>query len=481
MGKPIDEVNLSRNADHFIIAELVGKIVTVKDVLIELFLPRHDEEEVFLYCKPNSQQYNELNKEFEFSIIGHDEFSDGSINNKFYVKRAFLKKSQRSFYTSKLGELNIVLQAYDLMIICERDNKKENSVTEGFFTFFNRFVIPPLKLIRRKANGEVTFDSSDRYSFTLQSGLKLTFDTYYRYEDFGDYEKSSPYSVAEFKTDIDPAQINEIVNETDDFLLLLSFALGKICICTGWVASSNSKIVKYFRRDKAIPSKSEKNSFSDQLVETYELKSFLEHTYKYFINFNNRELLRNILYPVVRENKISVETRYLILFAILESIILDYKKSFGYEIILDEDLFNELKIDLKELIKSKLLSIDKDRRKFIYEKLPELNRVSFTSSLALFQKHYKIKLDDLWPLSDSKDGASLSDIRNKIIHGEIFNYHQSQAISYAVIHLQIIVERMILSLLDWDISKSTASADYNKHFFAKENEKIKFYQQSLLN
>ena len=104
MDKSIDDFNLSKDADHFIIAELVGKVVSVKSVLIELFLPHNDNEEILLICKPNSQQYNDLNKEYEFSINGYDEFSDGSINNNFYVKRAFRKKSHPTIYTSKLRD-----------------------------------------------------------------------------------------------------------------------------------------------------------------------------------------------------------------------------------------------------------------------------------------------------------------------------------------------------------------------------------------
>ena len=146
------------------------------------------------------------------------------------------------------------------------------------------------------------------------------------------------------------------------------------------------------------------------------------------------------------KKKISVETRYLILFAILESIILNFKKNNDYEPILPEDNFNDLKNDLKKFIKSRLSSVDSNRRKFIYEKLSELNRISFASSLELYQKHYNIKIDDLWPLADSKEGASLADIRNKIIHGETFSNHQFQAIGFAMHHLQIIVERMVLSL-----------------------------------
>ena len=477
MDKSIGDFNISRDADHFIIAELVGQVVTVKDILIELFLPHNNEEEVVLICKPNSQQYNDLNKEYEFSINGYDEFSDGSINNNFFVKRAFRKKSHPTFYTSKLRDFTIVLQAYDLMIVCERDNPQGNGETKGYFTIFNRFQVPPLKSLLRKPNGEVTVDPREKYSFVLESGVKLTFDIFYRYENTEDYTKSYPYAVAEFKTDLDPERINEIIVEIDDFLLLVSLALETICVCTGWIAFSNSKKVTYYRRDRVIPDKEESSSYSEYLIEPFELITFLEKSYKAFIGFNDRELLRNILFPLVRRKKISIETHYLILFAILESIILNYKKNNNYEFILRKDDFNNLKNDLKEFIKLKLSSIDKIKRKFIYEKLSELNRVSFPSSLELYQKHYNIKIDDLWPLFDSKTGASLADIRNKIIHGETFSNHQFQAISFAMHHLQIIVERMVLSLLSWNISKSRVSSEYTKQHFAKDFEKVKYYQK----
>ena len=419
----IDNFSFSRKADHFIIAELIGKINTINDVPTELYLPKNDNEEIFLICKPNDKQYSNLIREFEFSINGYDEFSDGTINHKFHVKRAFRKKNYPSIYTSKLQDFTVVLQAYDLIKICERDSDFGKSETEGYFTIFNRFEIPPLKLLLRKPNGEVIVEPYEKYFFILESGLKLTFDTYYKYENSEDYGKSFPYTVAEFKTDLDPERINEYIAEIDDFLLLLSLALEKICVCTGWVAHSNSKIVSYYRRDRTIPYKDEKHSYSDNLIEYFELKTFLEKSYRAFINFNDRELLRNILFPIIRKKKISVETHYLILFAILESIILNYKRNNDYESILPTNNFNNLKSDLKKFIRSKLTSVDKNRRKFIYDKLPELNRISFKSSFELFQVQYKIPINDIWPLIDSKEGTSLAQIRNKIIHGEIFSNH----------------------------------------------------------
>ncbi|OGU74924.1 MAG: hypothetical protein A2V93_04215 [Ignavibacteria bacterium RBG_16_34_14] len=313
----------------------------------------------------------------------------------------------------------------------------------------------------------------------MESGLKLTFDTYYKYENIKDYIKSFPYSVAEYKTNIDPEKINEIILEIDDFLLLVSLALEKICLCTGWVAYSNSKIVRYLRRDRTIPDRDTKRSYSDYLIEPFELKTFLEKSYNAFINFNDRNLLRNILFPIVRKKKISVETHYLILFAILESTVLNYKKNNKYEPILPPDDFNVLKDDLEKFIKKKLNSDEnmKERRKFIYEKLPELNRISFKSSFELFQNHYKIYVGDLWPLIESKEGATLAHIRNKIIHGEIFSNHQFNAVRLAMEHLQIIVERIVFTLLNWDISNTKVSLEYVKQYHSKEFEKVKYYQK----
>lgn len=481
-----DNYEIKRKADRYIISELMGKAINVKDVLIELFLPHNDSEEIFLICKPNKLQFMALIKEHEFNIVAHDEFGDGSINNKYYIKRAFRKKSNTTFYTSKLSETMIILQAYDLMIICERDNILWDGKTEGYFTIFNNFQLPPLKSLTRKHNGEVIVDPRDRYTFKLESGLELTFDIFYRYENEEDYTKSYPYAVAEFKNNLEPERINEIIIEIDDLLRLISLALEKVCVCTGWVAYSNTKSVVFYRRDRVIPEKDEGDNYYHSIIEPFEVNSFIECAYKAFTKFNDKELLRNILTPLVRSKKLSVETHYLILFAILESIVLNYKKLNKYEPILTRSLFNDLKKDLgnsinskKDLLRFKLALDDEEveqKIKYMSEKLSELNRISFNSSFELFQKQYNIPINDLWPLYDTKESTTLAQIRNKIIHGETFSNHQFQAISFALHHLQIILERMVLSLLGWDISNSRVSLEYTRQNYSKLVDDIKYYQ-----
>jgi len=487
MDTLLDNIDLKRKADSYIISELKGKAINVKDVLIELFLPHNDSEEILLICKPNQLQYIEIIKEHEFNIKAYDEFSDGSINNNYYIKRAFRKKSHQTFYTSKLGDATIILQAYDLMIVCERDNTQWDGKTEGYFTIFNRFQLPPLKSLTRKPSGEVIVDPRDKYTFELESGLKLTFDIYYKYEDTEDYTKSYPYTVAEFKTNIEPERINEIIIEIDDLLRLVSLALEKVCVCTGWVAYSNNKRVTFYRRDRVIPHKNEDDNYYDLIIEPFEVTSFIECAYKAFTKFNDKELLRNILTPLVRKKKLSVETHYLILFAILESVVLNHKKLRRFEPILTRNLFNELKKDLensinskKEFLRSKLDSNDEgieQKIKFMCEKLSELNRISFNSSFELFQKQFNIPINDLWPLYDAKEGPTLKQIRDKIIHGVTFSNHQFQAISFALHHLKFIVERIVFTLLGWDISNSRLSLEYIQQSYSKLLEEVKYYQK----
>lgn len=484
-----DNFNFSKKADHFIIAEFINGSKIISKVLTELYLPKVETDEIILICKLDEKKYIQFLNEFEFRVNGYDEFSDGGINNKFYIKKAFCLKKPSIIYTSKLREFKVLLQAYDLTIVSEKNNIQEKGETKGIFTIFNNFEIPPAKTIIRKPNGEATIESPEKYEFVLASNLKLTFDTYYDHEYQEDNIISRPYTVAEFETDLDPESINELIVDVDDFLLILSLAIGKICICTGWAASSNNKIVRYYRRDRVIPEKADKYSFLDSLIEQFDLKSFLKEGYKSFIDFNDKKLLRNIIYPLLLKNKPNVETRYLILFAALESLLLNYKKVNGYESILPNNIFKifkkELENNIKEkrdIINAKLQLSDEiieEKLNFICSKTSELNRIPFEASFNLFNKYYKVYIDDLWPLVNSNKGASLSKIRNMLIHGEIFSNPQLQATVLAKTHLQVIIERIVLAILGWDITKTRVSPVYLSKQFPDDKKKVKYFQKLL--
>lgn len=74
-----------------------------------------------------------------------------------------------------------------------------------------------------------------------------------------------------------------------------------------------------------------------------------------------------------------------------------------------------------------------------------------------YRRMYALDLSDLWPLFDKTKGASLSEIRNFIVHGGVFTESDWIALSYAVENLQWILERILLVALGWDIALSAVS------------------------
>lgn len=112
--------------------------------------------------------------------------------------------------------------------------------------------------------------------------------------------------------------------------------------------------------------------------------------------------------------------------------------------------------------------IKKNKRKLMYAKIKELNRISFDTAFNSFRESYQIDINDLWPLIGTSKEApvSLSMIRNRIIHGERFEHKEYEALVFANINLRWILERCILRILDWDIEKSKIHPFYLKSEFA---------------
>lgn len=92
-------------------------------------------------------------------------------------------------------------------------------------------------------------------------------------------------------------------------------------------------------------------------------------------------------------------------------------------------------------------------------------------------KKYSLDLSDLWPLLSKSSGASLSDIRNAAVHGEVFTESDWLALSYAGENLRWMLERILLVSLGWDIQASAVSPQKLRLFYAHkwqaEQQKIK--------
>jgi len=72
-----------------------------------------------------------------------------------------------------------------------------------------------------------------------------------------------------------------------------------------------------------------------------------------------------------------------------------------------------------------------------------------------FVDESKVDLSDLWPVFGP--GATLSEVRNTLIHGGSFYDERFTSLCHAMDNIECIAKRLILTILGWDVGKSNIS------------------------
>jgi len=127
--------------------------------------------------------------------------------------------------------------------------------------------------------------------------------------------------------------------------------------------------------------------------------------------------------------------------------------------------------------------VESAQRALIYNKLGELNRISLREAFDAFCNAYAIELADLWPVFTEDKGAGLSDIRNKLIHGDPFPHDLIAPLSIACEHMEYVLQRMIVGVLGWDVKKTKIDRTYLRAnlFAIKELHKAKAWVSEYIN
>jgi len=146
------------------------------------------------------------------------------------------------------------------------------------------------------------------------------------------------------------------------------------------------------------------------------------------------------------------------MFAGLETLILDFRRTENIEIVLPPGQFKHLRNYLKECIKkSTKPELTATQQESICKKLGELNRVSLREAFENFCEQYGIHLLDLWPVFGGDGVVGLVDIRNKLIHGDPLSHDMFGALIVAKEHLKYTLERVLVKVLGWKLEKTKVS------------------------
>lgn len=334
-------------------------------------------------------------------------------------------------------------------------------------------MIAPRTYTEPNENGEVKQTKSEPISFNLSNSKPIKSDVLYTYNSNNGHFESDRYQIltTTIKKHKDPIKfINEnICNEVDDILMLLSFIHRGRVSYVNWRADFNNEMIWHYRSNRLKLTDIKDDRFRE-LIERKDVQKFVTESLPIYKSSIYRDTINNSIHSLDGRNSTIIELAYLSYFQALESLILTCKRSNELEFILKENEFSELK-DLIEKTINNFLPNQKEKRGKIKSKLLELNRVSLKESAELFFSEFDVPRNDIWPIFDDKKNNSvgLYTIRNRIVHGDVINSEYLSQVAVALEHLKILLMRCIFTILQWDISQTKIDNRHlsNYHNFFK--------------
>lgn len=259
-----------------------------------------------------------------------------------------------------------------------------------------------------------------------------------------------------------------LVHAVDNWVLLASFGSRWPTTCLGWELFDAHSYTRHFRCGRTRP-RTDELRWEEQdshygLVDFKNFEEFLSHSYNFLhrSSAEDREVLQQVLERILTGYGRFVESSFLALYAALEMLVLRFRKTQGLELIFTPEEWKIFESDATRFVKSHpLTASNKKRRKLLYEKGPELNRISFGTAFEEFcaSRDHPVPLGDLWPVTGKN---SLSILRNELVHGETFSAMRHSVLGTATSHLQWWLERMVLSLIGWPIERSMVAPRFLK-------------------
>lgn len=143
------------------------------------------------------------------------------------------------------------------------------------------------------------------------------------------------------------------------------------------------------------------------------------------------------------------------------------------------------KKEIQDSVKAIMKNYSGEQRSYMYGKLNELNRIPLRIVFEKFCSEYNIDVSDLWPLYRTGNIIGLSDIRNKLIHGDIISSEFIKMLSEAKSSLQYMLERVLLTIMGYsannsDVSKMLLSNDqYRLNWTVDEQIKFTAYIDNM--
>jgi hypothetical protein len=455
-------------------AELQFGTITLENVPCEIVFPKTQDEKVILKAQLKANEFSPSELPFIFSLRA----------TFFTAQSSLLKISAEKVYNLGINTSHVatnqeysVLRAEPVNLkIQEFIQRSEDQKNPKIFYFWltQSIQLAPFYSTELHYNGDISVKTYNNKEFEIVEGLKFSFINYYfHYNDPKRKNKriSEPVLAAEFLGFTEHKLGEDIFSEIEIFLKLVSFSERRRVVCYGYKGTLENEIINFYRGDISIPKEDFNHLANEVLIDSQNFEEFTLISLNAGRSCFFREHLFDAIGKAAYREYSSLESEYLSYYSALENLINGYRDTHNFHYILVDDDYKKFCKDLKYFIKKHDLFSDNNeekelrskKRKLVYEKIAELNRISFGTAFTSFCEFYQIDLRDLWSLGAGEVSTSLTKIRNRLIHGGRFERAEYDAVICAKTHLKWTLERCILRVLDWDIEKSNVRPSFLKY------------------
>lgn len=462
---------LNREEDHLVKATLIVDGSEINDVPCKIYLPERIHEKPYVIVKPSKEDAIKIGTSHKGALKANVYGFDKKIITSIEAPIIYFSGYSTKHWGNGISDSTIPGEPQDLHVVSHLTaNEHPEKMQIVFWVSPNQFLEPAISSTS-SYTGDITCKRVNNLEFMLEDDVKLVFDTHFssKRAKNGDFVQWS-FLVACAELSVSANDVGTLKNSLlpviDDFLLIASFASKQRTACLGWTASDKNSYATFYRGNYTFPQNDTEVSVDDGLIEIKHFEKFAGTCYSAFSKFENKLALRNALHSVVPSRSSTVETSFLSMFAGLETIVLDFRRREALEFVLSEKDWTALRRYLQKCIKcSADPKLERGERASIYSKLDELNRVSLKEAFDAFCIKYSVDFTDLWPVFGEKEVVGLVDIRNKLIHGDPFPHDLFRALVIAKEHLMLILERVLVRVLQWDVAETKVNPDYLRTHF----------------
>jgi hypothetical protein len=456
--------------DFFVQSTIIIDGYEVNDIPCKIYLPENPLTKPRLEFKPNHESWQQVSMFWRgaFKAKTFDYF--GGPTAEITAPVVYFENMRETMWGPNLYDCSFSGEPNDLRVVQYlKDSANEGPPPNAQFSLWlsPNTMLQPTIVAKSHFTGNVEMERIDQLRMNLAPDLQLVFDTEYRHKTLpnGDRlewsilvaytdQKLSAEKVGEFNSTILPS--------VDDFLWIAGLGSRTRTACVGWAASDGKSYTRYFRGNLDFPTGTQRTSINYGLVSLADYKEFLASCWDRFSNHPGKASLKGCIQALLPNRRQTLEASFLSLFAGFEELLLDYRIRNRLEFIISEnDVWNKISKAIRSMIKNfNNPKIEKRHRALFYSKLGEFNRVPLQYAFERFCSDLAIDLSDLWPVFPNSEGVGLSNIRNKLIHGERFPNSMINALAIARDHLEWVLERIVIGVLGWPVARTEVSPEF---------------------